>query len=59
MFKKLYLVQLTGIRQCMKERREKRRLKINFVTGREGDHRGHEMAMARNLDHYLVTMKNH
>lgn len=32
---------------------------MNFVTGGEGDHRGHEIAIARNLDHYLVTMRNH
>lgn len=29
----------------MNERTEKRRLKMNFVTGGQGDHRGHEIAM--------------
>lgn len=27
----------------MKERRQKRRLRWNFVPGGEGDHKGHEM----------------
>lgn len=42
-FKKFYRVWLPCMWRCMKERRQKRRLRWNFVRGGEGDHRGHEM----------------
>lgn len=42
-FKKLHIVQLTRIRRSMNERREKRRVEVNCVTGEDKAHRGHEM----------------